>query len=160
MTPSQAKNAIRRSLVEIIDPKPKKAEIEAMWNHFENNCAFCGTKMNREDRVGHADHLLAASAGGRNHIYNRVLACPKCNGDVKLDLEWRKFMDDLPLTKEARDLRIRKIEEWQELHREGCFVSDEDVAAALTAAEITITEFERACIDIRQLRNTARITEV
>ena len=58
MSPRQARNAIKKALVEIIDPKPKKKAIDAMWKHFESRCAFCEKKLKREKREGHADHLI------------------------------------------------------------------------------------------------------
>jgi hypothetical protein len=155
MTAPQARNAIRKALVEIIDPKPKKREIDAMWHHFESRCAFCRIKLNRKDRKGHADHLVPASAGGHNHIYNRVLACATCNGDEKLDHDWHPFLKGVK-TEEDIATRETRIEAWQAQHQAECSVEHADLAEALLAAEAAIEAFNKACDNVRAVRSRRR----
>lgn len=152
MTPSQARNAIKKALVEIVDPKPKKTEIDAMWRHFNNQCAFCGKQLERADRIGHADHLVPAAKGGHNHIYNRVLACSTCNGDQKLDSDWQVFLDEAKGKDAEKITRKMKILEWQVSHRAECSVADKNIAGALNAAEEAIHAFNTACDKVRSLR--------
>ena len=153
MTPSQARNAIKKALVEIVDPKPKKSEIDDMWKHFSEKCAFCGTSLRREDRVGHADHLIPASKGGHNHIFNRVLACANCNGDSKLDTDWMEFLGQSPGTEDEKTGRRDRIEKWQAQHKAQCAVDTRQIAGALNAAEEAITAFNQACDTVRALRS-------
>ena len=152
MTPSQARNAIRKALTGIIDPKPRKSEIDAMWEHFQRKCAFCGTKLKRTERKGHADHLVAATEGGHNHIYNRVLACARCNGDEKLDHDWLTFLASVAQDPKMRARRQQKIEAWQKQHRAECSTADSQTAAALIVAEKVIKVFNDACEQTRSLR--------
>lgn len=42
----------------------------------ENNCFYCGTKLSS---VPHVDHVLPWSFVKSDHLWNFVLACPKCN---------------------------------------------------------------------------------
>jgi hypothetical protein len=156
MTAPQARNAIRKALVEIIDPKPKAREIEAMWKHFQERCAFCGKKLQRANRKGHADHLVAAAEGGYNHIYNRVLACASCNGDEKLDHDWIQFLEQVKNAKEDFETRKGRIEGWQALHKAQCSVEKADLAEALLAAEQAIRAFNKACDRVRAVRNNRR----
>ena len=128
-----------------------------MWEYFVSACAFCGGNLKRSERKGHADHLVAASQGGRNHIFNRVLACSTCNGDEKLDADWVEF---LKLKVEKGDLdeaecarRRKSIEEWQAMHQAECTVEDDDLAAALFAADDVLKQFDEACKKVRGIRD-------
>jgi len=113
MTPSQARNAIKRALKEIVDPTPSEKEIMKLWDYFGSTCCYCGKSIVPDDRTGHIDHLVPESQGGKNSIENRVLSCSRCNGDEKLDLNWESFLqricgDDSRLC----NLRKDKIEKW------------------------------------------------
>ena len=152
MTPPQARNGIRKALIGIIDPQPTKASIAAMWGHFESSCAFCSVVLDRKSRSGHGDHLVPASAGGRNHVCNRVLACATCNGDEKLDKDWVAFLKAKSPNAEEFGKRKRRIESWREAHQASCQVSEETVAAAMNAAEQAIEAFNHACETVRALR--------
>ena len=156
MTAPQARNAIRKALVEIIDPKPKPREIDAMWTHFHDRCAFCSEELKREDRKGHADHLVAAAGGGHNHIYNRVLACASCNGDEKLDHDWLQFLRQVKNAREDFAIRKERIETWQALHKAECSVEKSDLAEALLAAEEVVRAFNKACDRVRTVRSNRR----
>lgn len=92
MTPSQARNAIKRSLKALIDPKPSKVEKEKIWLYFENQCAYCGCKLNPKERKAHLDHVVAESDGGSNQLGNLILTCAICNGDEKREMDWKEFL--------------------------------------------------------------------
>jgi len=92
MTPSQARNAIKKSLKAIIDPKPSKADKEKIWRYFENQCAYCGCELNPNDRKAHLDHVVAEAEGGSNQLCNLILTCAECNGDEKREKDWQIFL--------------------------------------------------------------------
>lgn len=92
MTPSQARNAIKRSLKALIDPSPRKVEKEKIWLYFENQCAYCGCQLNQKDRKAHVDHVVAESDGGSNRMCNLILTCGICNGDEKREMDWQTFL--------------------------------------------------------------------
>ena len=50
---------------------------EILRNEFEvNNCFYCGCKLGK---TSHVDHALPWSFVKSDHLWNFVLACPKCN---------------------------------------------------------------------------------
>jgi len=116
MTPSQARNAIKK-IKAIIDPKPSKAEKQQIWQHFENQCAYCGCELNPNERQAHLDHLVAESEGGSNRLCNLILTCAVCNGDEKRELDWQTFLrqkcqkDNMGETQEYQQ-RYNKITNW------------------------------------------------
>src|SRR3954447_10339878 len=87
-TVSNAKNRMRRVVNAILDPWPK--DEQPIWDHFGSKCAYCGVELDRKARKAHMDH---ATAGGGNHLGNLILACSVCNGDEKLDEDWRSFLE-------------------------------------------------------------------
>lgn len=92
MTPSQARNAIKKSLKALIDPKPTRQQIDGIWAYFQDQCAYCGCHLNRSERKAHIDHLIPESAGGSNQLCNLILSCSACNGDEKRELNWEEFL--------------------------------------------------------------------
>jgi 5-methylcytosine-specific restriction endonuclease McrA len=113
-TPAMAKNIIRRSFSEIIDPSPSKSGEKEIWAFFNSECIFCGKKLTKTRRDGHIDHLVPSSLGGRNNISNRVLSCATCNGDERRDMNWPEFL----LQKKPNEYKLRsnKIHQWEKLH--------------------------------------------
>jgi hypothetical protein len=125
MTPSQARNAVKRCLKEIIDPNPTEKEIEELWTYFGNQCCFCGEQIEIEDRKGHLDHLIPDSQGGKNFIKNRVLACYKCNGDEKLESKWEDFLGKTcGNNTKVFEERKNRIGNW--IRNENLVLSDQD----------------------------------
>ena len=114
MTPSQARNAIKRSLKALIDPKPTPQQKSLIWEYFQNQCAYCGCPLKRSERKAHIDHLIAESEGGSNQLCNLILTCPVCNGDEKREHAWQAFLlekcGDDHSTYQARHDRISQ---WQ-----------------------------------------------
>lgn len=116
VTPSMAKNTIKRSLRSIVDRELTATEKSAIWSHFSSECAYCGKKLAREGREGHVDHLIPTTSGGTNHISNRVLSCPPCNGDEKREEDWMTFLNRKIKDTTMREERIRRIEGWVKTH--------------------------------------------
>jgi len=113
-TPGYVRNMIRRSFREIADPGPtNKVDITKIWEFFESRCAYCGRKLNRENKEGHIDHLVSSSSGGRNHISNRVLSCADCNAEEKLDKPWEEFLAQKVSEGDLMDKRKERILQWQ-----------------------------------------------
>src|SRR6266545_205629 len=111
-SPSQAKNALLRSLRGIVDPYPTSTGVGKVWAHFKSKCAYCGKKLKRSDRNGHQDHLVTFQDGGGNDLGNYVLACGGCNGDEKREEAWETFLRRKN-PKEATFLRRKAtIEAW------------------------------------------------
>jgi len=92
MTPSQARNSIKKALKAIVDPKPKKNDKDVIWLFFESKCAYCGISIKKESRLGHIDHLHSEMENGSNKLCNLVLTCSKCNGDEKRERDWKEFL--------------------------------------------------------------------
>ena len=106
---SQAKNTVRRALRAIVDREPSEQEKSRLWKFFESSCAYCGRALNRVDRKGHIDHLIH---DGPNHISNRVLSCPTCNGDEKRDRDWLVFLKEKVSNAALFKKRKKKIKVW------------------------------------------------
>ena len=117
MTPSQARNSIKRSLKAVIDPVPKAKDKNSIWSFFDNRCAYCDCQIERESRTGHIDHLIAEMDGGSNRLSNLVLTCAVCNGDEKREMDWQEFIaEKWESEKQGQTLRIEKIEKWVKIN--------------------------------------------
>ena len=151
MTPSQARNAIKRSLKALIDPKPNKAEKEKIWTFFESQCAYCGCELNPKERQAHLDHVVAESDGGSNRLCNLILTCAICNGDEKREMDWQTFL----LQKcqgETADyhLRHKKITTWFAEQGGSATISQEQQAQLASAFNTVDTLYSDV---VEQLRN-------
>ena len=153
MTPSAAKNAIRRALRDLVDPQLSDYQKDCVWEYFESSCAYCGTGLARADRKGHLDHLLSSSLGGLNHMANRVLACGACNGDEKRDESWESFLKRKNPNGAIYAERLERIRRWMTLHA----VALPRVPPEWMDVEIAkvITEFDKACAAIRSAARAA-----
>ncbi|AGN11343.1 HNH endonuclease [Simiduia agarivorans] len=151
-TPSMAKNKIKRSLGAICDPHPSKKEEDALWMYFNFQCAYCGILIERASRTGHLDHLIPASEGGTNSIYNHALSCAKCNGDEKREGEWDSFLKVKALSNEIYEIRKNKIEAW--LKKSPKVLNDPDfIAMRDRIINKAIADFDVAVSKMRELRN-------
>ena len=112
-TPSQVKRAIRCSLAAILDPELTNSERKRVAEFFAYACAFCGVALPASSRA-HMDHLISIAVGGTNHISNRVLACPVCNGDQKLERDWREFLRYKTGGGKVFEERETRILDWRE----------------------------------------------
>jgi hypothetical protein len=154
MSPSQARNAIKKSLVEILDREPTRAEKNRALEHFANKCAYCGKGI-RGVRA-HYDHLQAGSMKGKNHISNRVPACERCNGDEKLADDWLPFLKQKCRRKPAEVFlrRKRQIKSWINLYDPVESMTPE-TRVKLEAAQLrAITAYNRAVSQIRKIRTS------
>jgi hypothetical protein len=112
--PAWLKNISRRVLWAALEKDITKIDREAMVEHFEAQCAYCGDALPER---WHADHLLAVDKGGSHHRSNRVPSCPRCNEIEKQEKEWLEFLtfkcdSDAVLL----DARTRRITAWKERH--------------------------------------------
>src|SRR5215212_10552449 len=112
ITPSMAKNAIRRALVGVVDPHPAASRIDSLWAFFGSSCAYCDKPLVRGKRDAHVDHLVPARDGGSNHLSNCVLSCSICNGDEKRDEPWESFLRRKAPDELVFAVRRDRIEEW------------------------------------------------
>jgi hypothetical protein len=141
---SAAKNRMARAVESILDPWP--ATSDPVWDFFASECAYCGIKLVRTERLGHIDH---ATAGEGNHLGNLVLACSVCNGDEKLDTDWRKFLERKVGDLAVRQERIKRIERWQLLHPKPERVASTEIAAVDAELRAMIVAFGEKCAQLR-----------
>jgi hypothetical protein len=133
---SAAKNRMARAVESILDPWP--ASTDPIWDFFGSECAYCGVKLVKGERLGHIDH--ATSKAG-NHMGNLVLACSLCNGDEKLDMDWREFLAQKVSNAGLRRERTERIERWQSLHPKPGLAASPQVAAVDAELRAMIVAF-------------------
>ncbi len=150
-TPGYVKNVIRRSLREIIDPSPSKQDEKKIWIFFQNECAYCGTRVQKSKKEGHIDHLLPSSMDGPNHISNRVLSCATCNEAEKLDGEWHEFILSKNNNINTARARIAKIRDWQKSNSEPLLDKDK-LLQIERLGDLVTTYYEARVADARKLR--------
>lgn len=154
MTPSQAKNAIRRALAGVVDPHPSATQIHKIWAYFGNECAYCGKPLERGDRDGHIDHLVSTGAGGSNALGNCVLACSVCNGDEKRDEHWEAFLRRKAADPVLFAARLKRIQDWV-ASNDTKPVNPPLTLAALEEADKLCAAFDAALHRVRQLKSGA-----
>ena len=147
MTSGYAKNTMRRALRAVIDREPSASEIAKLWEYFGSACAYCERPLSRGNREGHVDHLIS---GGTNHISNRVLSCPACNGDEKRDEDWLVFLQKKTLGQQIFRARRNRIESWHESTKS----QEQSRIDAQVQIEIdrAISAFDNAVANFRQMR--------
>jgi hypothetical protein len=155
MTPSAAKNAIRRALTGVIDPHPNASQVHRVWVFFKSSCAYCGKSLLRGNRDAHIDHLISSGAGGSNALGNLVLSCGTCNGDEKRDQQWESFLRKKASDKATFDLRKSQIEAW--VASCGAVSAIDSTLTQMVAAEVdgAISAFDKALDRIRHLKGSA-----
>jgi hypothetical protein len=145
-TVSQAKNRMHRTLKEILDPGPHS--VDAVWEHFESRCAYCGKELSRDHRDGHVDH---ADPDGGNGLGNLVLACGSCNGDEKREESWQSFLrrktpDDALFAEREQCIRA-----WLDQHPRRSLEDSPEIARAREEIEDLIEEFAAKCAELKEL---------
>lgn len=155
MTPSQARNAIKKSIKALIDPKPTKAEKEKIWQYFANKCAYCGCELNPNNRQAHLDHVIAGSEDGSNQLCNLILTCAICNGDEKRDMDWQSFLlqkcpDDNQGETPEYQQRYKKITHWLEVQGGSAILSNEQKTTLESAFNTIDVVYSNV---VEQLRN-------
>jgi hypothetical protein len=151
-TPSTAKNHMRRTLWALLNPMPSSTEIDELWQYFESRCAYCGMRLDRRARGGHLDHIVSSSAGGTNEIYNRVLSCPKCNGDDKRDEPWQEFLKRTVSDSGLLKTRHAIISNWI-ARSTRTTLNEEMCEEARRIVEASLLAYDRSVAAIRKLRN-------
>lgn len=141
---SAAKNRMARAVDSIMDPWP--ASKNAIWDYFASTCAYCGTELVKAERRGHIDH---ATPGAGNHLGNLVLACSVCNGDEKLDMNWRDFLREKVADDGLRRERTARIERWQALHPKTESTASPEVAVIEEELRTMIEAFGNKCAELR-----------
>jgi hypothetical protein len=153
MTPSRAKNSIRRALFGIVDPHPNASQIDQIWSFFDSSCAYCGRRLVRGNRDAHIDHLVSTVSGGTNALANFVLACGICNGDEKREKDWQSFLGKKAADEGVYKLRSERIEKWI-ASCSSTNVWDPSVLTVLNQeVDHTIAAFDVALKRIRELKN-------
>jgi hypothetical protein len=154
-TLSQAKNAMRCALDDLIDPPPSKSLQKALREYFANLCAYCGQPAIR--REGHIDH---ADRNGGSGLGNLLLACKQCNGDEKREMAWDKFLG-MKCAHDAAALAARheKIRVWFETHPTTPEVLHPRVQAARANAEAAVAAYEDAYNQLRDALVACRTGE-
>jgi hypothetical protein len=89
-------------------------------------------------------------SGGTNHISNRVLSCPACNGDEKRDEDWLVFLQKKTLDQQIFRARRDRIESWHEFTKS----QEQSRIDAQVQIEIdhAISAFDIAVANLRQMR--------
>ena len=154
IAPGDAKNIIRRALRTVVDPSPTARDVSALWTHFQNACAYCGTALERARREGQIDHFIPTSAGGSNHIGNRVLSCGPCNGNEKQNANGWKFLEQKVLDQVLLRQRRERIESWIARHPHNAV----DVTLLEQETERALAAFETAVSNLRS--NTRRSSDI
>jgi 5-methylcytosine-specific restriction endonuclease McrA len=152
MTPSQARNAIKRALSGVLDPHPNASQVHRIWAFFDSSCAYCGKKLVRGDRDGHIDHLVPLTAGGSNALSNFVLACNICNGDEKRDQHWEAFLHKKAADKASHKARKDRVEKWMASCETTLIVAPALSEAMNQEIEHAVAAFDFALARIRQLK--------
>src|SRR2546426_3295520 len=155
MTPGYAKNTICRALRAVVDPEPSAKEIAALWDHFGNACAYCGCALDKKGRGGHIDHLVPTTTGGTNHISNRVLSCPPCNGDEKRETPWIEFLHAKITDPTISSERRARIEAWMQCNALA-EVRQLDMQALTTEMDRAVQAFDTAVSNLRNTRQIGR----
>lgn len=140
-----AKNIMRRAVADIVDPSP--TDNGPLWDYFNDQCAYCGKTLIRSSRIGQVDH---AEPGGGNHLGNLVLACARCNGDLKGQEPWQDFLRRTVQDNEESLQRETRIHKWSELHPRQNSHRSGDVERVLADIEQLINDFADKCEELRQ----------
>jgi hypothetical protein len=155
MTPSQAKNAIRKALNGIVDLHPSASQMHPIWIFFQSSCAYCGKVLVRGNRDAHIDHLISSGAGGSNALNNCVLACHTCNGDEKRDEHWESFLRKKAPDAATFGLRKNRIEEWVASCGTGPTIDTTLTRRIGAEVDVVIAAFDKALERIRQFKANA-----
>jgi HNH endonuclease len=147
LTPSLVKNLMRRGLRLLVDPEPEAASREEVVLFFNHCCAYCGVSV--AGGRGDLDHLLSASAGGRNHISNRVLSCKRCNAEEKRDKDWDQFLLEQHGEGETFLARRARIEEWVASVGAVAPLSEQVLRVLEEQSAIATIAYQEACNKVR-----------
>lgn len=147
-TVALAKNIMRRSVNEILDPSPRS--VEPLWEHFESRCAYCGKALDRDRREGHVDH---AAPDGGNQLGNLLLSCAACNGDEKREQSWEDFLA-VKASRAEYAARRQRINEWFALHPRTPLPNSAEIAHLRGEIDKLIEDFAATCAELKKLVST------
>lgn len=153
MTPSAAKNAIRRALVGVIDPHPSASQVHRLWAFFESRCAYCGRELVRGNRDAHVDHLVPTRTGGSNSLGNFVLSCGICNGDEKRDGHWESFLRKKAPDEVTFKARKERIAAWISSCSSNPACDSSVLDTVNEGIDRAVASFDTALQNIRRLKN-------
>jgi hypothetical protein len=142
---------MRKAIRAIVDPPPRS--LDPVWEYFESCCAYCGKELDRVRRAGHLDHAVA---GGGNQIGNMVLSCASCNGDEKLDMHWRTFLDQKVTDPNIRTERAARIGRWIELHPVKPDTPSAEVQERVADLDRLVDEYAAKCNELRTIVRAER----
>ena len=151
-TAGYVKNMIRRSFRELVDPSPTRKEVQAIWQFFCSQCAYCGKEINKARKEGHIDHLVSSARGGSNNVSNRVLSCATCNEKEKLDMPWEDFLAQKSHDTIAASRRKKRILKWRSKHKM-TMPKKEVLLGVDSLSKEVIKLYDEKVQQARQLRN-------
>ena len=81
---------------------------------------------------------------------NRVLACHTCNGDEKLDADWKSFLYSKTPSIEVYAERLERIELWIQKHGGHSILEDSSRELLASEFENVNVVFSKACEVIKR----------
>lgn len=141
----------------IIDPHPTADELARLWEHFSNRCAYCDVEVSKEARDGQVDHIISAALGGKNGVDNHVLACGRCNGDKKRELDWLTFLEQKIPDHAAREQRRQKIIAWIGDGADQNKLSEAQEEQVSLIIQQALQAFDEAVTAMRELRDQRKV---
>ena len=153
--PPQARRTIKVALKAIVDPELTTSQRSTVKEYFGQRCAFCDRELS--GTRAHLDQLLPVAKGGTNQLSNRVLSCASCNGDKKLDRDWREHLREVTLDENAYRERKNRILAWVDRKRKGePAVSREQQELLTRETERVLAEFDLAVDRLRSAASEQR----
>lgn len=77
-------------------------EVKTLFAVMDGRCAYCGAHEDSEGKTFHLEHVIARSAGGRNHISNLTISCPTCNAKKQAKPVVAYFFDNREIIGDTR----------------------------------------------------------
>ena len=106
----------RRTLKKNVEATLTSNEWRECLKHFNNQCAYCGTKTDITDTLTQ-DHFIPLSSHGEYTINNIVPACRRCNGS-KSDNRFFEWYPRQPFYSKQRENKILRYLSYDK--RNGC----------------------------------------
>ena len=78
------------NLIVMTSPEAKRAWRQAIKEHFDSTCVYCGKSYDLSELT--IDHVHPRAHGGETNTQNSVCACKKCNRE-KGTTNWRVFIE-------------------------------------------------------------------
>ena len=152
-----AKNFMRRTVREILDPPPSAKQFKnSLRGAFEGRCAYCLTQLPEAPSGWDIDH---ADPEAGNHVGNLLPSCKSCNGDEKREQGWLSFLQSKlsGIQLEQQEARIRA---WISRHPRSVRPASPDVAVLASEIEGLIELFGTRCSALRKLARAAASSDI